>query len=956
MRNMTARITKTAPILATALLCSASFAQDQVATPQPVKGTPSFQRGHSNGGIAGTVLYANTTETGSRYNPAASTAGPEVVRTLDDIPIPLANIGGATTIDVTKVTYGIRRLANAPATTITAYWSTVTTEATAPDTQLDVPTTLIGTAALPANGTAAVTELVSFGDGTSTLFTVDLNDTIIAGGFGTFATGVSIDPPNALNPNNGWRITNGPDANVDAFWRHDPNDDSEAFLWFGGAPANPPGTFYIIVEGAAAAGDPCQEPLPFCNGDVAPIGGDGLVNVDDLLAVINTWGQTGPPRPQGDAAPLPNGNCLVNVDDLLAVINQWGACDIPTGACCLPNGSCLSAQTAEQCATAGGAYQGNGTDCGGVTCPVLPPNDECSGALAVEDGVNDVSNLNATTSQGIPGGECAFNGAGNFTRDVWFSYTTTSGGVLSVDVCGTTGAVTDTVMSIFSGDCGSLKELACDDDSCAAPSPELLSSATATVPGPGTYLIRVGSWANGPTGPLALNVAFQPADNDVCTFATPLSVPGGTTGSLTGSTVDETTACDGVLPGFGRWYTVTGNGNTLTASTCVPCTPGVNCPTWNARLHVYCGTICSSLFCVAGSDANACSFFQETVSWCSAPGQTYWILVSNPDGPTGDYTLNVTSGGACGTPLPCGLPNDECDAALTVTDGVNNIDGTGATTSNGIPGGLCTGAAANFTNDSWYKYTPTFTGFTEFSLCDSTPPVDDVLAVLNGTCAALVEIGCDDDGCTAGTFAIPSKVSVQTTAGDEVFVRVGTWNNTFPGGPRVLTITPGIGGCGPCVGTPEGLPCRVDGDVATADPNGGCNSVPPQFSPAVPVGTTICGIGSYYTNSGGTGSRDTDWYIFQPAVSGDYVLTGCASFGFQVGFLEDAASGDATSCVGLTFVGGGAIIPANTEGSITRTLVGGNTYIIFAAPQQGLGTLACPPAGETNYRFTVTGP
>ena len=29
---------------------------------------------------------------------------------------------------------------------------------------------------------------------------------------------------------------------------------------------------------------------PLCAPDIAPPGGDGLVNVDDLLAVINAWG------------------------------------------------------------------------------------------------------------------------------------------------------------------------------------------------------------------------------------------------------------------------------------------------------------------------------------------------------------------------------------------------------------------------------------------------------------------------------------------------------------------------------------------------------------------------------------------------------------------------------------------------------------------------------------------
>ncbi len=51
----------------------------------------------------------------------------------------------------------------------------------------------------------------------------------------------------------------------------------------------------------------------------------------------------------------------------------------PTGACCMPIGSCMNAQSPEDCAAAGGAYQGNNSTCGGVTCP-QPTGACCVGA------------------------------------------------------------------------------------------------------------------------------------------------------------------------------------------------------------------------------------------------------------------------------------------------------------------------------------------------------------------------------------------------------------------------------------------------------------------------------------------------------------------------------------------------------------------------------------------------
>jgi hypothetical protein len=55
----------------------------------------------------------------------------------------------------------------------------------------------------------------------------------------------------------------------------------------------------------------------FVPGDV---NGDGMVNIDDLLAVINAWGETGPP---GSIAADVTGNGVVDIDDLLFVINNW---------------------------------------------------------------------------------------------------------------------------------------------------------------------------------------------------------------------------------------------------------------------------------------------------------------------------------------------------------------------------------------------------------------------------------------------------------------------------------------------------------------------------------------------------------------------------------------------------------------------------------------------------------
>ncbi|MEM7227879.1 MAG: hypothetical protein AAF432_03605 [Planctomycetota bacterium] len=60
-----------------------------------------------------------------------------------------------------------------------------------------------------------------------------------------------------------------------------------------------------------------------CTGDVTPPGGNGMVNTDDLVAVIIAYGAC--TNCAEDIAPV-GGNGSVNVDDVLTTINAFGAC------------------------------------------------------------------------------------------------------------------------------------------------------------------------------------------------------------------------------------------------------------------------------------------------------------------------------------------------------------------------------------------------------------------------------------------------------------------------------------------------------------------------------------------------------------------------------------------------------------------------------------------------------
>ena len=140
-----------------------------------------------------------------------------------------------------------------------------------------------------------------------------------------------------------------------------------------------------------------------------------------------------------------------------------------------------------------GGYQG-AVGTGTVTLTSTPSGgggpgpDECAGAAPLFDGVSQAFDTSSATSS-APAWPCAGSGG----SDIWYSYTTAlSGSDVTVTTCGSSY---DTAVEIFSGSCGSLTSLACNDDACARQ-----STATATGLSSGTtLLIRVGGY-NGLSG------------------------------------------------------------------------------------------------------------------------------------------------------------------------------------------------------------------------------------------------------------------------------------------------------------------------------------------------------------------------------------------------------------------------------------------------------------------------
>jgi hypothetical protein len=137
---------------------------------------------------------------------------------------------------------------------------------------------------------------------------------------------------------------------------------------------------------------------------------------------------------------------------------------------------------------------------------VVPPpaNDECATATVLASGstsaVADTRFATPITAT-APASSCQTSQS----RDVWFLWTSQGAGSVQVDNCGASQPASDSVITVYTGSCGSLTEVACDDDTCATPSLGSQLSFTATCNT--TYIIRVSQFGTSvPAAAWTLNI------------------------------------------------------------------------------------------------------------------------------------------------------------------------------------------------------------------------------------------------------------------------------------------------------------------------------------------------------------------------------------------------------------------------------------------------------------------
>ncbi|WP_201983060.1 fibronectin type III domain-containing protein [Hymenobacter rubidus] len=512
-----------------------------------------------------------------------------------------------------------------------------------------------------------------------------------------------------------------------------------------------------------------------------------------------------------------------------------------------------------------------------------PNNDDCIGAISVPVNTtgtctNTVSadNTLATASVGVPAPLCA-NYQG---RDLWFSVVVPASGNVTVQtVVASTGTdVGDTGMSMYSGTCGNLAGLGCDDD--AAGNLKSLLTFTGRTPGEVLY-IRVWSYNNQNSGTIAV-CATTPAPlvNDDCANAVQLpvttacSVPvSGTLAGATQSLPPSATCSPGITTANDAWYrfVATGATQTLTLNSSFFAAVEVRSGTCASSASVFCGTVTSGQ--------------GLTLSGLTS-GQTYFlrVYINTNFSPTNlQFTI-------CLTPGPVPATNDDCVNAVTlpVTSGCTSlVSGTLSGASQSLPPASCSGTGVTIANDVWYSFTAsaatqtlTFNG--GFQL---------VADVRSGTCINSASVFCG--------VAFPNQpITVSgLTGGQTYFLRLYANNNIQPVVTTfTLCLTPGPvppanDECTGAIPLTVATACTpVTGTVA-----GASQSLPP---------TTGCGFA--------TNANDV-WYSFV-AGGATQTLAFTGNFGAVVEVRSGTCATSTSVFCGTTFTGQPLTLAGLTSG------------------------------------------
>jgi len=300
-----------------------------------------------------------------------------------------------------------------------------------------------------------------------------------------------------------------------------------------------------------------------------------------------------------------------------------------------------------------------------------PANDLCINAIpltvdATETCVASPVDNTAATDSGEAAPTCASYAGG----DVWYSVTVPASGIVSVETNNDgSGTITDSGMSLYSGACGALTQIECDDDDSPDGAFSLIE-LTGQTPGDIIY-VRVWEFSNDAVGTFSV-CAYEPLPpppppaNDMCADAIALPVNAdlacgmvinATIESATDSGLDtppeDNTICGGTEDDD-IWFTfvATNTDHIINLTNVTGSTTDLYHSVWSGS--------CGALTNIVCSDPNT-----STITGL-VPGTTYYVRI---------YTWTATAGqdsvfDVCIGTQPPPPPNDECATATPYPEDV----------------------------------------------------------------------------------------------------------------------------------------------------------------------------------------------------------------------------------------------------------------------------------------------
>ncbi len=404
-----------------------------------------------------------------------------------------------------------------------------------------------------------------------------------------------------------------------------------------------------------------------------------------------------------------------------------------SGACCLSDGSCVFGSP-DDCDTAGGVYQGNGSDCNSVTCPIAPDNDDCANAVAFTGvpGMVMGSTLAATAEGNIDPN--LFCGTSISAPGAWHSVVGT-GNTMTVTTC---FAETDydTKLNVYTGDCNNLVCVGGNDDDfgnpdCNFPRGIGFPSTVTFCSQPGvTYLILVQGFSSA-VGDYKLMVS-----DDGVSCVGSCCLPDGN--CVDGATAASCSTAGGTFNAGGTCATVECFGACcLSDGSCVQDT-ATGCATAGGFYNGD-GSDCNAVTCTGACcfDDGSCSDLSEDD--CATAGGTY-----------------QGTGSDCGSvTCPVVPENDDCENAIAFTSIPGSVSGSNVAAT---PDGLVTCGTSAGSAAVWYTLVGTGNQIRLTTCADGTN-FDTKIHVYCGDCNGLTCVGGNDDGSPSGLSPDPNCVT-----------------------------------------------------------------------------------------------------------------------------------------------------------------------------------------------------